>query len=101
MIFCSFQILCACQNEVWFPVNASGLNVRYVHNYKKTHLHFIQDRRLERLHSFQIISNLQRQGPMALIEPRDLYTLCLSAGLLPRNMDLTVGGVGAVSGLFQ
>ena len=32
-----------------------------------------------------------------LLEPRDMYSMCLSAGLLPRNMDISVSNVHNVS----
>ena len=50
---------------------------------------------------FQILSDLQSHGPSSLTEPHDLYNLCLHAGLLPRNVDLSSTSLPLVGVIYK
>ena len=46
---------------------------------------------------FQVLSNMEENGPMVLLQPQDLYSLCIYIGLLPRPMDVASTNPNLVS----
>ena len=38
----------------------------------------------------QVLCSIEMQGPGILLQPQDLYSLCIQVGLLPRHINLAV-----------
>lgn len=36
----------------------------------------------------QVLSSIESQGPSVLVQPQDVYNLCIQVGLLPRPVDV-------------
>ncbi|KAL5014317.1 hypothetical protein ScPMuIL_008587 [Solemya velum] len=37
----------------------------------------------------QVLNDMEKKGPTGLLSPKDMYTACVSVGLLPRQLDLS------------
>lgn len=35
----------------------------------------------------QVLANMETKGPVALVQPNDLYNMCIHVGLLPRTVE--------------
>ena len=47
----------------------------------------------------QVLSNIRRQGPTALLEPNDLFNLCLYSSLMPKSVQTGLSCTSPVSSL--
>lgn len=48
----------------------------------------------------QILTNMQRQGPGILLEPSDLFNMCLYSSLIVKNTESSLSAISPVSLMF-